>query len=477
MADVLRPDICVIGAGSAGLAVAGAVAALGVPVVLVEKGKFGGACPNRGGMAGKALAAAAKRISEIENAALFGIATQPAKLKFPDVRRYIQEVAAALAPNDSKERFIALGVRVIEGAARFEARDTLGILGKDIKVRARRFVIATGACPAIPPIDGLDGFPYLTCESAFDLSTCPKHLIVVGAGSVWLELAQAFRRLGAQVTVLWTVPPLPDEDPECVDVVLQQFAGEEIAIHAGVAIKQIKRLRGKVRVAFADTEQKDTAIEGSHLLIASGRTPNIGDLGLEAAGVAHTVDGIVVNKALKTTNKRIYAVGDVAGGPPLANVASYHAELVVKNALFRLPVRVNDNEVPRVTYTDPELAHVGLTEADVRRRGQALRILRWPFQDNDRAQMNHRERGHIKVITTRRGRILGATIVGNDAGELITPWTLAIRNRLNIRAFADLVVPYPSLADVGRRAAISYYRPSLTSPVLRRIIGLLRRFG
>jgi pyruvate/2-oxoglutarate dehydrogenase complex dihydrolipoamide dehydrogenase (E3) component len=476
MADVLKPDICVIGAGLGGLTVAAAAAGWGVPVLLIEKGLSGGASLDQS-LPLQALTAAARRAAEIKEAGLFGLAAPKAKIKFPDIQRQIERTVEALAPHDAKERLAALGVRVIEGAARFEDRDTVLVEGKDIRVKARRFVIATGSSAATPAIDGLDAVPYLTAETVFGLTTVPKQLVVIGAGSTGLELAQAFRRLGSLVTVLSSEPPLLDEDPECVDVVLQQLAREEITIRAGVAIKQIKQSRAKMRVVIADTGSKETAIEASHLLIAAGRIPNVGDLGLEAAGVAHTADGIVVNRALKTTNKRIYAVGGVVGAPPLAHVTREQAELVVKNALLRVPVRFRDQAIARITYTEPQLAHVGLSEVELRKRGRTMRILRAPFQDNERAQAEHRLHGHIKVITTKAGRILGATIVGPDAGELITPWVLAVRCRLKVQALSGLVVPSASFADIGRRAAISYYGPRLTSPVLRRIIGLLRRFG
>jgi pyruvate/2-oxoglutarate dehydrogenase complex dihydrolipoamide dehydrogenase (E3) component len=278
------------------------------------------------------------------------------------------------------------------------------------------------------------------------------------------------------VTVLEAASPLANDDAECADVVLEQIARDGVTVRAGTHIKLIKRARGKVQVIVAGPTGEDT-IEGSHLLLAAGRAPNIDDLNLDAAGIKREPSGIVVNKRLKTTNRRVYAIGDAAGGPQFTHVANYHAGLVVRNALFRLPVKVNYDQMPFVTYTDPELAQVGLTEAEARRRRHAIRVLRWPFDENDRAQAERETKGYIKVITTKRGRILGTTIVGAGAGELIATWALAIAQRLNIRVFIGTVLPYPTLAEIGKRAGLTYFTASLTSPMLRRIIGLLRRLG
>jgi pyruvate/2-oxoglutarate dehydrogenase complex dihydrolipoamide dehydrogenase (E3) component len=476
MAELLKPDICVIGAGSGGLSVAAAAAAFGVSVALIEKGKMGGDCLNTGCVPSKALIAAAKRVADVNGAAAFGVMTQSPKIKFPDVQRHVENVIAAIAPNDSKERFTALGVRIVAGAARFKNAGTVIVDDEDIEVQARRFVIATGSSPAIPPINGLADVPYLTNETIFDLNICPKHLIVIGAGPIGLELAQAFRRLGAEVTVLEAASPLANDDAECADVVLEQIARDGVRLRAGIEIRQIKRARGKVQVVVASPTGEDT-IEGSHLLLAAGRAPNIDDLDLDAAGIKREPGGIVVSKGLKTTNRRVYAIGDAAGGPQFTHVANYHAGLVVRNALFRLPVKVNYDQMPFVTYTDPELAQVGLTEAEARRRRYAIRVLRWPFDENDRAQAERETKGYIRVITTKRGRILGTTIVGAGAGELIATWALAIAQRLNIRVFIGTVLPYPTLAEIGKRAGLTYFTASLTSPMLRRIIGLLRRLG
>ena len=474
MAERLTPDLCIIGAGSGGLSVAAAAAALGVPVVLIEKAKMGGDCLNTGCVPSKALLAAAKRAEAFRSSAAFGVKPQRPGIEFYQVNDHIHGVIAAIAPNNSRARFTALGVRVIEGEARFQDAQT--VVAGDVEVKARRFVIATGSTPAVPPIPGLDRTPYLTNETIFEARERPKHLIVIGAGAVGLELAQAFRRLGSEVTVLEAAQPLAKEDPECAAVVLDQLAREGVAIRCGVKVARVKRVRTKVEVVLEAGGREET-LEGSDLLIATGRRPSLDGLSLDAAGIKHDVSGIAVDQRLRTSNKNCYAIGDVAGSVQFTHAANYHASLVIRHALFRMPVKVDVDAIPRVTFTDPELAHVGLTEAEARARGKTIRLLRWPYHENDRAQAERETSGHIKVITDKKGRILGATIVGAAAGELITAWTLAINQRLNIRAFAGIVVPYPTLSEIGKRAAISFYTPRLASPWLRRILGWLQRFG
>jgi pyruvate/2-oxoglutarate dehydrogenase complex dihydrolipoamide dehydrogenase (E3) component len=475
MPELLKPDICVIGAGSGGLSVAAAAAAFGVPVVLVEKGRMGGDCLNFGCVPSKSLLAAGKHARAIAQAPAFGVSASSVEVAYGDVHRHVHEVIAAIAPMDSKERFGGLGVRVIEGTARFRDKRTV-VVGDEIEIRARRFVVATGSSPAVPPIPGLAETPHLTNETVFDLTTRPEHLLVIGAGPIGLELAQAFRRLGSQVTVVEAAQPLAREDPECAAIVLDALAREGIEIRAGTEVVRVEAAEAGVKM-IVRTGDGEQAIAGSHLLVAAGRRANAAGLDLENAAIKYDGGGIKVDKGLKTTNKRVYAIGDVAGGAQFTHAANYHAGLVIRNALFRLRVEVDDGMIPRVTFTDPELAQIGLSDAEARRRRIGFNVLRWPYHENDRAQAERETLGHIKVLTDRKGRILGATIVGAAAGELITTWTLAISQGLNIRALTGIVVPYPTLSEVGKRAAITYFTPSLTSPWVRRIIAVLRRFG
>lgn len=474
MPELLKPDLCVIGAGSGGLSVAAAAAAFGVPVVLVEKAAMGGDCLNTGCVPSKALIAAAARAHEMRQAAAFGINAGGVTVDFARVRQHVHDVIAAIAPNNSKERFTGLGARVIKGTAAFADEKTVAV--GDIRISARRFVIATGSAPAIPPIPGLETVPFLTNETIFDLHECPKHLVVIGAGPVGLELAQAFRRLGADVTVIDAAEPLAKEDPECAAVVIDELLREGIVIRAPRSVTRIEKSASGVRL-FITSDAGDETLDGSHLLVAAGRRPVTEGLALDKAGIVNDARGITVDRKLRTTNARVYAIGDAAGGAQFTHMANYHAGLVIRNALFRLPVSVNDGIIPRVTFTDPELAHVGLTESQARERHSAIRIMRWPFHENDRAQTERETAGHIKLVTTARGKILGVTIVGKGAGELIAHWTLAVSRGLDARAMTGIVIPYPTRSEIGKRAAIDFFTPGLTSPLLRRIIVFLRFFG
>jgi pyruvate/2-oxoglutarate dehydrogenase complex dihydrolipoamide dehydrogenase (E3) component len=470
----LTPDICVIGAGSGGLSVAAAAAAFGVPVVLIEKGKMGGDCLNYGCVPSKALLAAARHATEPRRVTPFGLTLPRADIDFAKVNAHVHGVIAAIAPNDSKERFTGLGVHVIEGVARFTDAATVTV-GDKFEIKARRFVIATGSSPAVPPIPGLAETPYLSNETIFELKRCPEHLIIVGAGPIGLELAQAHRRLGAKVTVLEAGTPLAKDDPECAAIVLEQLTREGVVIRSGIKVTRIGHSDGKIQAVIGTSQGAET-IEGSNLLIAAGRRANVEGLDLEKAGIKYEPRGIVVDRGLKTTNKKAYAIGDAAGGQ-FTHVANYHAGIVIRNALFRLPARASDDAIPWVTFTDPELAHVGLSEAQARERHKTIRVLRWPYHENDRAQAERDTHGHVKVVTAKNGRILGASIVGAHAGELIATWTLALSRGLNIRAMTEVVVPYPTLSEIGKRAAMSYFSPSLSNPKLRRLVNFLRRFG
>ncbi len=475
MAEILTPDICVIGGGAGGLSVAAAAAAFGVQTVLIERHKMGGDCLNTGCVPSKALLAAARRAEAIRSAGAFGVVVQNIGVNFAKLHDHVHSVIAAVAPTDSVERFTGLGVRVIQGHATFKDRNT--VVAGDIEIRARRFVIASGSVPAVPAIPGVDNGPYLTNENIFEVNERPEHLIIIGAGPVGLEMAQAFRRLGSSVTVLEQAAPLANDDPECAAIVIGRLEREGVVIHSGVNVIGITHA-GHTVTATIEAAGAEQTITGSHLLIATGRKPTVEGLGLDMARIRHDHSGIIVNRKLKTSNKRVYAIGDCAAGQlQFTHAANYHAGLVIRNALFRIPVRVNNSAIPWVTFTEPELAHAGLTEAQAQARRIKIRIVRWPYHDNDRAQIERETHGHIKVITTRKGKIVGATIVGAQAGELIGMWALAIAQGLNIRAFTGVVLPYPTLSELGKRAAVDFFAPRLTSASVRRIIGFMRIFG
>ena len=465
-------DIAVIGAGSGGLTVAAAAAQFGQKVVLFEKGAMGGDCLNFGCVPSKALLSAAKQAQAMRGAGTYGIASLEPQVDFARANDYVRGVIAAIAPNDSVERFEKLGVTVVGAAASFRDASTIEAGGQSYK--ARRMVIATGSRPAIPPIPGLADVPYLTNETLFENRQRPEHLLIIGGGPIGMEMAQAHRRLGSAVTVIEAFDALGKDDPELTAIVLEKLAAEGITILSRTPVKSIARTATGIAV---ETEGKGT-IEGSHLLIAAGRRTNVEGLNLEAAGIAFTAKGVTVDSGLRSSNRKVYAIGDVAGGLQFTHVASYHAGLVIRNALFGLPVKA-DAVIPWVTFTDPELAQAGLTEKQARDiHGDAVKVLRWPFHDNDRAQAEGKTAGLVKVVTGRRGRILGAGIVGAQAGELIQPWVLAMSSGLKVQALANMVVPYPTLAEVNRRAAVSAFQGLASNVWVRRVIkavSILRR--
>ncbi|MBM3570398.1 MAG: dihydrolipoamide dehydrogenase [Alphaproteobacteria bacterium] len=453
MSERIEADLCVIGAGSAGLSAAAGAAILGLKVVLFERGRMGGDCLNYGCVPSKALLAAAKTASRIARAGEFGIRLGPAEIDYAAAMDRVRAVIAAIAPTDSVARFTALGVRVIEAEASFVGPRR--VAGGGVEVDAKWLVVATGSRPSAPPIPGLAETPYLTNETLFDNRARPSHLIVIGGGPIGLEMAQAHIRLSSQVTVLEAARVLGKDDPELANAVTLALRAEGVAIREGAPIASVARGADGVSVTLDD----GTRIAGSHLLVAAGRKPRIEGLGLERAGIAHGPAGIVVDRRLRTSNPRVYALGDVAGGPQFTHVAGWHAGLFLRNALFRLPASVVGAAIPAVTYTDPELAQVGMTEAAARAQGHAVRILRFGFADNDRAQAEGETRGLVKAVVDPRGRILGAGIAGPAAGELIQPWVLAMSKGLKIGALAEAIAAYPTLVEVNKRAATSFYAP------------------
>ncbi len=474
MTNSLDVDICVIGAGSAGLSVAAGAARMGASTVLIEKAKMGGDCLNYGCVPSKALLAAAHTAEAIRRAGRFGIDAKVTSIRGKGVHDHVHGVIGAIAPNDSVERFEGLGVTVIQETARFTGPTQ--VEAGDTRINARRLVIATGSSPMVPPIDGLSDAPYLTNETIFELDRIPEHLIIVGGGPIGIEMAQAHRDLGASVTVLEKFSALPKDDPELAEVVLDRLRENGVDLREGVDVVSVNRTSSGVSVTTARNGEK-TVIDGSHILVATGRKPNVQDLDLEKAGIEYSPKGIQVDARLRTTNRKVFAIGDVAGGYQFTHVASYHAGIVIKNALFRIPARQETRCIPWVTYTAPELAQVGLTADQAQEQHNHIRVLTWPYYDNDRAQAEGLTEGLAKIVATRRGHILGAGIVGARAGELIQTWVLAMSQRIKIGAVASMIAPYPTLGEVNKRAAGGFYTPKLFSDRTRRIVRLLARLG
>ena len=483
----LTPDVLVIGAGSGGLTTAAVMASFGVPVVLIEKHKMGGDCLNVGCVPSKAILAAAKHAHAIMEGPAFGVHAsgtdgKPFDVDFTRVHDHIQEVIGTIAPVDSVERYEGLGVTVLGGEAQFVDADTVMVGNTTIK--ARRTVIATGSRPAVPPIPGLDTVPFLTNEAIFDRTELPEHLIIVGGGPIGLELAQAHRRLGAEVTVLEGFKILGREDREAADLVKAHLQSEGVNVHEGAKVIEVAQdPSGKdpsgvaVTIETGDGDAKTTrTITGSHIMVAAGRAVNVEGLELEKAGITYDRRGIKVDDGMRTTNKKVYAIGDVAGGLQFTHVAGYHGALIARNILFRLPVKQKPAILPKTTYTDPEVASVGATEEEVKNL-PGVRILRWAFHENDRAIAERTTDGFIKVFTTKQGKILGAVVVGPKAGEIIALWGLAVAKGMKVSDITSWVAAYPTLSEVGRRAAVEYYKGATQSPVLRKIVRFLQRFG
>ena len=473
--QMITADIAIIGGGSGGLSVAAGAAQMGAKVVLVEQGKMGGDCLNTGCVPSKALIAAGKAAEVVRTAAKFGVNGHEPAVDFARVNAHVRDVIADIAPHDSIERFEGLGVRVIQAAAKFVSPTE--IEAGDHRIKARRFVVATGSSPALPPIPGLAEVPYLTNETVFDLAELPDHLIVIGGGPIGVELAQAHRRLGTRVTLIEAFTLMSQDDPEAVEILRRRLIAEGIDLREGVHIARVERQANGVAVALEGNDDETFSILGSHLLVAAGRRANVDGLGLEAAGVRFSAKGIEVDARLRSSNRRIFAIGDVVGAYQFTHMAAYHAGIVIRNALFRLPAKVKYHAVPWVTFSDPELAHVGLNEAGARARHGQVRVLSWSFADNDRARAERDTEGLVKVVVGRKGRILGATIVSRHAGELIMPWVLAMDRSLKIGAMANLIAPYPTLSEVSKRVAGSYYTGTLFGGRTRRLVRALQWLG
>jgi pyruvate/2-oxoglutarate dehydrogenase complex dihydrolipoamide dehydrogenase (E3) component len=468
----VRADLAIIGAGSGGLSVAAGAAQLGLKVVLFEKGEMGGDCLNYGCVPSKALIAAADAAHVAGHSTAIGISASGIKVDFAAVMARVHHVIAEIAPIDSQARFEGLGVRVVREAARF--RDRRVVESDSLRVTARKVVIATGSRAAVPPIPGLDVVPYLTNESIFELKACPEHLIVLGGGPIGAELGQAFRRLGSRVTLIEADAVLGREDPDAAAVVVDQLKADGVTVLAGCKAVRVEP-GPTVVVSGPEGEQR---IAGSHLLIALGRQASLDGLNLDAAGVAFDRAGVKTDRSLRTSNRRVFAIGDAAGRGQFTHLAGAHAGLFVRKALFAAPINADSLLVPRVTYTSPELAAVGLTEAQARAaHGDDVRVLVQPFADNDRAQAEGDIRGFAKLIASRRGKILGVTLVGAHAGDHLPLWVLTMTTGLKLSQLTGMIAPYPTRGEINKRLAGQWFTGALFSPATRRLVSVLKRFG
>lgn len=467
----IKTDILIIGAGSGGLSVAAGAAQMGADVVLLEGHKMGGDCLNYGCVPSKALIATGKAACSQRNSAQYGVADAAGDVDYAAAKDHVADVIATIAPVDSQERFEGFGINVIREFGRFISKDE--VQAGDTVIKARRIVIATGSSPLVPPIPGLDKVPFETNETLFDLREKPDHLIIIGGGPIGMEMAQAHIRMGCKVTVIEGAKALGKDDPELAEVVLNSLKGEGVEIAEDAVAAEIRGQAGAIEV-----ETKDGRLfKGTHLLMAVGRRANTDKLDLEAGGVEPSRNGIEVDDSLRSSNRRVYAIGDVAGGLQFTHVAGYHAGVIIRSMLFGLPSKAKTSHIPWATYTDPELAQVGMTEAEARENhGDALEVVRFHYNHNDRAIAERKTKGFIKVMVVK-GRPVGASIVGYQAGELINLWALALANKMKMSQIAAMVAPYPTIGEINKRAAGAYFSPRLfESDLVKRVVGFVQRF-
>jgi pyruvate/2-oxoglutarate dehydrogenase complex dihydrolipoamide dehydrogenase (E3) component len=469
-------NVVVIGGGTAGLVTAAATAALGGRVALVERGRMGGDCLNTGCVPSKALISSARLAAQIRRAPEWGLPPLEPRLDLRRVLESMRERRARIAPHDSQERFEGLGVDVVRAQARFLSPRE--VQAGDVRLRARNFVIATGSRAAIPPIEGLADCRPFTNETIFDeLREAPARMIVLGGGPIGCELGQAFARLGVTVTLVEMAGRiLEKEDEDAAEAVRKRMEADGVRVIAGARAERVSRQDGCLRMEVRTEADGGETLEAEALLVAAGRVPNTEDLGLDAAGVAHDKKGIRVDACLRTSRRHIYAAGDVAGGHQFTHVADDHARTIVRNILLPWPGRrVDHRALPWCTYTSPELARVGLNEAEARARGVAHDVWSCPFRDVDRAVVEREEDGFVKVLTEKGGdRILGVTMVGERAGDLVHELVLAMKHRIGLSGVSAAIHAYPTFAEAARKAADRAQKARLTPLAARVLAGIYR---
>lgn len=470
----IKADIVVVGGGSGGLSVAAGAAMLGLKVVLFEQGEMGGDCLNTGCVPSKALLTAAKKAQVFRDAATWGLTPADPGVRWDAVKAHVKGVIETIAPVDSQERFEGLGVTVIREHAKFIDKNTIGSASATVK--AKRIVIATGSRAFIPPIPGLDTVSYITNEEIFDLPTLPDHLVILGGGPIGIEMAQAFRRFGSKVTIIEMGRALARADADHAAKALEKLRGEGIDILEGHKAVQVSDNAAGVTVT-AETDSGSKQITGSHLLVAVGREAILGGIGLEEGGVEYDRRGIKTKDNLRSSsNPKVWAVGDVAGREQFTHMAGWHASVFVQAALMKLRTKANTHPVPAVTYIEPEVAQVGLTEAEAREQfGDQVKVSEFAFDENDRAIAERHDAGSAKLIVGKGDKILGASIYGDGAGDILQIVSLAMSNGLKMRALTNFISPYPTRAEVVKRAASKYFQPKVFGPAMKTAVSLLQR--
>lgn len=460
-----RYNMVVIGAGTAGLVTAAGAAGLGAKVALIERGLMGGDCLNFGCVPSKAIIRSARVAAEVRDAAGFGV-NVPAgtKVDFPQVMERMRKLRAKIAPNDSAERFRSLGIDVYIGDARFSGPDTVTVDGREL--RFARACVATGARASAPPIPGLKETGYLTNETVFSLTELPRRLAVIGAGPIGCELAQSFARFGSEVFLIEAMHGImPNEDPDASEIVKQSLLRDGIRLMCcGKNLRIDRTSDGKQLTVDSHGSHYDLTVD--EILVGAGRVPNVDQVGLDVAGVEFDKTGIKVNDSMRTSNRRIYAAGDVCSKYKFTHAADAMARIVIQNALFFGRAKASRLVIPWCTYTDPEVAHVGMYERDAKEKGLATETLTVQLGEVDRAVLDGEEDGLLKVLLAAgTDRILGATFVSRHAGETISELTTAITHGLGLRKLASVIHPYPTQAEIIKRAADAYNRKRLTPRV------------
>ncbi|MCA0910553.1 dihydrolipoyl dehydrogenase family protein [Qipengyuania gaetbuli] len=460
-------DVIVIGGGAAGLVAAGGCALFGLEVALIEGRKMGGECLNDGCVPSKALITAAKRAAEAREGTRYGVTLDQPQVDWLGVRQHIRDAIAAIEPHDSEDRFEEMGCEVIRDWAKVTGPQSVEVGGRTL--RAPRIVIATGSKPAIPPIEGVDSVPYLTNETIFDIDALPDHLVIVGGGVIGMEMAQAFRRLGSAVTVVEPDELMARDDRESVALVREVMEGEGVRFVKGLASK-VEGRDGAIRLHVGEE-----VIDGSHLLIATGRKARCEGFGLEDIGVKMGRGGIVTDERRRTSVKGIYAIGDCRDGPRLTHVSGYEGSNVALEITLGLPAKVDYSALPWCTYTEPEVAQIGLTEQEAREKyGEKLRVVIESFHDNERALTEGNDKGQAKVML-KGTKVVGASLVGKNVGELLLPYTQTITGKSSTFALGSAVIAYPTRSEITKATAFAAWEPTVFGPLPKKWAGFQAR--
>ncbi len=461
-------DVIVIGGGAAGLTAAGGCALFGLDVALIEGNKMGGECLNNGCVPSKAIITAAKRAQEAREEKRYGVQLSPPKVEWAGVHKHIHDAIAHIEPHDSKETFEEMGCEVIMGHAAITGRQTVEVGGRTLK--APRIVIATGSGPFVPPIDGLDTTPYLTNENLFELTEQPEHLVIIGGGVIGMEMAQSFRRLGSEVTVIEPGKPMGRDDRESVQVVVDVMTEEGVRFVKGKAAK-VEGTEGQITVHTDGGE----SVSGSHLLIAVGRKARVTGYGLEELGMELGRNGIKVDDRRRTSVKGIYAIGDCREGPRLTHVSGYEGSNVALEIVTGIPTKVDWKALPWCTYTEPEVAQIGMTEEEAREKhGDKVTVIKEGFDHNERAIAEDSTKGHLKVILKGK-KVLGASICGKNAGELLLPFTQSITGKSNTFAMGSAIISYPTRSEITKAAAFSAWEPTVFGSLPKKYAGFVAK--